>query len=64
MTQCKDELRNMSECVIKILTACTMLQISKAWCQIEPKIHSFPTMYGMGGWVGVDVVKIGETVQE
>ena len=57
MTQCQDEFRNLSGCVIKILTASRILQISIAWCQIEAEIHSFPTMYGKGG---VDVVKIGE----
>ena len=35
--------------VIKILTACGMLRISIARCRIEPEIHSFPTMYIMGG---------------
>ena len=35
--------------VIKILTACGMLRISIARCQIEAEIHSFPTMYIMGG---------------
>ena len=38
--------------VIKILTACRMLKISIARCQIEPEIHSFPTMYIMGGGGG------------
>ena len=45
--------------VIKILTACRILKISIARCQIEGEIQSFPTMYGKGGR-GVDVVKIGE----
>ena len=58
MTQCQDEFRNLSGCVIKILTVSRMLQISIARCQIEPEIHNFPTMYGKGE--GVDVVKIGE----
>ena len=35
--------------VIKILTACGMLRISIARCQIEAEIHSFLTMYIMGG---------------
>ena len=48
-TQCQDEFRNLSGCVIKILTAGKILQISIAWCQIEAEIHSFPTMYGKGG---------------
>ena len=34
---------------IKILTACRMLKISIARCQIKPEIHSFPTMYIMEG---------------
>ena len=42
MTQCQDEFRNLSGCVIKILTACRMLHFAKVWCQIEPEIHSFP----------------------
>ena len=37
----------------KILTACKMLQISIAHRQMKVKIHSFPTMYILGG---VDVV--------
>ena len=57
MTQCQDEFRNLSGCVLKILTGGRILQISIAWCQIEAEIRSFPTMYGKGG---VDVVKIGE----
>jgi len=48
-TQCQDEFRNLSGCVLKILTAGRILQISIAWCQIEAEIHSFPTMYGKGG---------------
>ena len=48
-TQCQDEFRNLSGCVIKILTAGKILQISIARCQIESEIHSFPTMYGKGG---------------
>ena len=44
--------------VIKILTACRILQISIARCQIEGEIHNFPAMYGKEG--GVFVVKIGE----
>ena len=58
MTQCQDEFMNMSGCVLKILTAGRILQISIARCEIETEIHSFSTMYGQGG--GVDVVKIGE----
>ena len=49
-TQCQDEFRNLSRCVLKILTAGRILQISIAWCQIDGEIHSFPTMYGKGGW--------------
>ena len=48
MTQCQDEFRNLSGCVIKILTVSRMLQISIARCQIEGEIHSFLTMYGKG----------------
>ena len=33
----------------KILTACKMLQISIAHRQMKAKIHSFPTMYILGG---------------
>ena len=51
MTQCQDEFRNLSGCVIKILTAGRILQISIAWCQIEAEIRSFPTMYGKGGGI-------------
>ena len=43
--------------VLKILTACRMLEISIACCQIEPEIHSFPTMYIMGG---VRLVEMGQ----
>ena len=43
------EFRNLSGCVLKILTAGKILQISIAWCQIEAEIRSFPTMYGKGG---------------
>ena len=46
MTQCQDEFRNLSGCVLKILTTGRILQISIDWCQIEAEIHSFPTMYG------------------
>ena len=38
-----------SQGVSKILTACRMLQISIALCQIKAEIHSFPTMYIIGG---------------
>ena len=53
----------MYECMIlshggsKILTACKMLQISIAHRQMKAKIHSFPTMYILGG---VDVVEMGQ----
>ena len=50
-TQCQDEFRNLSGCVIKILTAGRILQISISWCQIEAEIRSFPTMYGKGGYM-------------
>ena len=57
MTQCQDEFRSLSGSVTEILTACRMLQISIAWCQIEAEIRGFPTMYIIGG---VNMVKIGE----
>ena len=57
MTQCQDEFRSLSGSVTEILTACRMLQISIAWCQIDAEIRGFPTMYTMGG---VNIVKIGE----
>ena len=53
----------MYECMIlsqdgsKILTTCRMLQISIAYRQMKAKIHSFPTMYILGG---VDVVEMGQ----
>ena len=47
----------LSHDVSKIMTACRMLQISKAQRQMKAKIHSFPTMYILGG---VDVVEIGQ----
>ena len=56
-TQCQDEFRSLSGSVTEILTACRMLQISIAWCQIDAEIRGFPTMYTMGG---VNIVKIGE----
>ena len=43
--------------VIKILTACGMLRILIARCQIEAEIHSFRTMYIMGG---VDMFEMGQ----
>ena len=56
MAECQDEFRNLSGCVIKILTAGRILQISIARCQKEAEIHSFPTiMYGKGG---LDMVEI------
>ena len=48
-TQCQDESRSLSGSVPEILTACRMLQISIAWCQIDAEIRGFPTMYIMGG---------------
>ena len=44
----------------KILTACRMLQISIAHRQMKAKIHSFPTMYILGGGGGVDVAEMGQ----
>ena len=46
------------KCVIKILTACRMYQISIAWCQDFAFIHSFLTVYGKGG--EVDEVEMGQ----
>ena len=48
-THCQDEFRSLSGCVPEILTACRMLQILIAWCQIEAEIRGFLTMYIMGG---------------
>ena len=42
-------LTKQSGRVTKILTASRILQISIARCQIKAKIHSFPTMYIIGG---------------
>ena len=49
MTLCKYECMILSHDVSKILTACRMLQISIAHRQMKAKIHSFPTMYILGG---------------
>ena len=56
-TLCKYECMILSHDVSKILTACRMLQISIAHRQMKAKIHSFPTMYILGG---VDVVEMGQ----
>ena len=56
-TQCQDEFRSLSGSVTEILTAWRMLQILIAWCQIQDEIHTFPTMYIMGGG---NMVKIGQ----
>ena len=48
---------SLSHNVSKILTAFRMLQISIAQCQMKAKIHSFPTIYILGG---VDVVEMGQ----
>ena len=50
--------------VLKILTACGMLRISIARCQIEPEIHSFPTMYIMGGVNMFEMGQINDFVQK
>ena len=42
-------LTKQSGRVTKILTASRILQISIALCQIKAQIHSFPTMYIIGG---------------
>ena len=57
MTLCKYECMILSHDGSKILTACRMLQISIAHRQMKAKIHSFPTMYILGG---VDVVEMGQ----
>ena len=49
MTLCKYECMILSHDVSKIMTACMMLQISIAQRQMKAKIHSFPTMYILGG---------------
>ena len=56
-TLCKYECMILSHDGNKILTACRMLQISIAHRQMKAKIHSFPTMYILGG---VDVVEMGQ----
>ena len=56
-TLCKYECMILSHDGSKILTACRMLQISIAHRQMKAKIHSFPTMYILGG---VDVVEMGQ----
>ena len=57
LMQCQDEFRNLSGCVLKIPTDSRTLQISIPRCQIEPEIHSFPTMYGKGGYMWQKLVK-------
>ena len=49
MTRNQIILTKESGRVTKILTASRILQISIALCQIKAKIHSFPTMYIIGG---------------
>ena len=49
MTKNRIILTKQSGRVTKILTASRILQISIALCQIKAKIHSFPTMYIIGG---------------
>ena len=56
-TLCKYECMILSHDGSKILTACRMLQILIAHRQMKAKIHSFPTMYILGG---VDVVEMGQ----
>ena len=43
--------------VLKNLAVCGVLRISIARCQIEAEIHSFPTMYIMGG---VNIFEMGQ----
>ena len=49
MTLCKYECMILSHDSSKILTACRLLKISIAHRQMKAKIHSFPTMYILGG---------------
>ena len=49
MTRNQIILTKQSGRVTKILTDSRILQISIALCQIKAKIHSFPTMYIIGG---------------
>ena len=49
MTRNQIILTKESGRVTKILTASRILQISIALCQIKAQIHSFPTMYIIGG---------------
>ena len=49
MTRNQIILTKQSGRVTKILTASRILQISIALCQIKAQIHSFPTMYIIGG---------------
>ena len=48
-TLCKYKCMILSHDVSKILTACRMLQISKAQRQMKAKIHSIPAMKILGG---------------
>ena len=56
-TLCKYECMMLSHDGSEILTDCRMLQISIAHRQMKAKIHSFQTMYILGG---VDVVEMGQ----
>ena len=57
MTRSQIKHRFLFQYVLNIMTACRMLQISIAQCQIEAEIHSFPTMYGKGGYMWQKLVK-------
>ena len=48
-TQCKDEFRNLSGCVTEILTASRINIVFFGKYHEKAEIHSFPTMYIMGG---------------
>ena len=50
MTRSQNNDTFLFQRVLKILTACRILQISIAWCHIEGEIHSFPTMYFTPLW--------------
>ena len=58
MTRSQIDHGFLFQCVIKILAACRMLQLTIARCQIKAEIHSFPTMYIMGG--GIIFLEMGQ----
>ena len=56
-TQCKDEFRNLSGCVTEILTASRINIFFFGKYHEKAEIHSFPTMYIMGGSIFLKWVK-------